>query len=72
MIRQPKGKTMSHYINTLLEVADIANIYELMPDELLITLTLATRTDYALKQELINLDTKSMKEVQDEVNKWET
>ena len=45
MMRQPKGKTMSHYINTLLEAATIANFYELMPDKLLITLTLATRTD---------------------------
>ena len=72
MIRQPKGKTMSHYINTLLEVADIANIYELTPDKLLITLTLATCTDDALKQELIKLGATSMKEVQDEVNKWET
>ena len=31
MMRQPKGKTMSHYINTLLEVADIANSYKLTP-----------------------------------------
>ena len=70
-MRQPKGKTVSHYINTLLEVADIANIYELIPDELLITLTLTTCTDNMLKQELIKLDATSMKEVQDEVNKWE-
>ena len=33
MMRQPKGKTMSHYIYTLLEAADIANIYELTPNE---------------------------------------
>ena len=39
MMRQPKDKTMSHYINTLLEAAEITNIYELMPDELPITLT---------------------------------
>ena len=39
MIPQPKGKTMLVYISTLLEAADIANIYELTPDELLITLT---------------------------------
>ena len=45
MMRQPKGKMMSHYISTLLEAADIANIYTLTPDELLITLTLATCTD---------------------------
>ena len=51
MMRQPKGKTMSFYINTLLEAADIANIYELTPDKLLITLTLAVCTDNALKQD---------------------
>ena len=62
---------MSHYINTLLEVANVANIYELTSNALLITLTLATCTDDALKQELIRLDATSMKEVQDEVNKWE-
>ena len=45
MMRQPKGKTMSYYINTLLEAADIADIYELTPDKLLIMLTLATCTD---------------------------
>ena len=72
MMQQPKGKTMSHYISMLLEAADIANIYELMPDKLLITLTLATCTDDALRQELIKLDATSMKELQDEVNKWET
>ena len=63
---------MSHYINTLLKAADIANIYELTPDKLLITHTLATCTDDALKQELIKLKADSMKEIQDEVNKWET
>ena len=72
MMRQPKSKSMSHYINTLLEAAEIANIYELTPDKLLIILTLATCTDDALKQELIKLEANSMKEVQDEVNKWET
>ena len=44
---------MSHFINTLLEAADIANIYKLTPDKLLITLTLATCTDDTLKQGLI-------------------
>ena len=39
MMQQPKGKTMSFYINPLLEAADIANNYELTPDKLLITLT---------------------------------
>ena len=67
MIRQPKGKTMSHYINTLLEAAAIANIYKLTPDEPLITLAVTTCTDDAL----IKLDATSMKEVQDEFNKWE-
>ena len=71
-MRQPKGKTMSDYINTLVEAADIADIYELTPNELLITLTFATFTDDGLKQELINLDATSTKEVQDKVNKWET
>ena len=63
---------MSHYISTLLEAADIANIYMLTPDELLITLTLATCTDDALKQELIKIEADTMKEIQDEVNKRET
>ena len=72
MMRQPKSKSMSQYINTLLEAAEIANIYELTPDKLLITLTLSTCTDDAPKQELIKLEATSMKEVQDEVNKWET
>ena len=63
---------MPFYINTLLEAADIANIYELTPDELFITLTLVTCTDDAHKQELIKLDATSMQQVQDEVNKWET
>ena len=54
-MRQPKGKTMSYYIKTLLEVADIANIYQLSLDKLLITLTLATRTDNRLKHKLIML-----------------
>ena len=39
MMPQPKGKIMLFYINTPLKAADIANIYELTPDELLITLT---------------------------------
>ena len=55
-----------------MEAADIANIYELTPDELLITLTLANCTDDALKQELIKHEANSMKEIQDKVNKWET
>ena len=42
MMQQLKGKTMSFYINALLEAADIADIYQLTPDKLLITLTLAT------------------------------
>ena len=69
MMRQPKGKTMLFNINTLLEAADIANIYELPPDKLLNALMLATCTDDALKQELIKLDATSMQQVQDEVNK---
>ena len=72
MMRQPKGTTMLFYINTLLEAADIVNIYNLTPDELLITLTLATCTDDALKQELIKLDATLMQQVQDTVNMWET
>ena len=72
MMRQPKKKTMSHYINTLLEATDIANVYDLTPNELLITLTPATCTDDALQQELIKLEATYMKEVQDKVNKWET
>ena len=72
MMRQPKGKTMSHYISTLLVAADIANINTLTPDKLLITLTLATCTDNALKQEWIKLEAGTMKETQDEVNMWET
>ena len=63
---------MLYNIDTLLEAVDIADIYKLTPDELLITLTLATSTDNALKQELIKLDAISMQELQDEVNKWET
>ena len=63
---------MLYYINTLLEAADIANIYQLTLDELLIRLTLATCTDDALKQELIKLEATSMQEVQDGANKWET
>ena len=63
---------MSYYINTLLEAADIANIYQLTLDELLFTLTLATCTDDTLKQELIKLEATSMQQVQDEVNKYET
>ena len=43
-----------------------------MPDELLITLTLVTCKNNALKQELIKLDATSMQQVQDEVIKWET
>ena len=72
MMQQPKRKTMSFYINTLLEAADIADIYQLTPDKLLITLTLATCTDDALKQELIAVDATSMQEIQDKVDKWET
>ena len=63
---------MSYYINTLLEAANIADIYQLTPDKLLITLTLATCTDDALKQELIKLEATSMQDIQEEVNKWET
>ena len=63
---------LQYYINTLLEAADIANIYQLTLDELLFTLTLATCTDDTLKQELIKLEATSMQQVQDEVNKYET
>ena len=49
MIRHPKGQKISYYINTLLEAAEIADIYQLTPDELPITLTLATCTDNTLK-----------------------
>ena len=54
---------MSFHINNLLEAADIAKIYKLKPDELLITLTLATCMDDILKQELIKLDATSMQQV---------
>ena len=48
------------YINTLLDAAVIANIYQLTPDELLIILMLATCTDDMLKQELVKLEATSM------------
>ena len=63
MMQQHKGKTMSFHINNLLEAADIAKIYKLKPDELLITLTLATCMDDILKQDLIKLDATSMQQV---------
>lgn len=76
MMRQPyKGKTMSYYLNTLQEAADIVDIYQLTLYKLLITLTLANCLDEALKQELIihhQARTLSMQEIQEEVNKWET
>ena len=56
MMRQPKGKPMSIYINKLLEAADFADIYQLTMDKILITLTLATCKDDNMKQELIKLD----------------
>ena len=70
MMRQPKGKPISIYINTLLEAADFADIYQLATDKILITLTLATCKDDALKQELIKLDSTLMQRIQDEVSTW--
>ena len=56
---------MSFYIYTVLEATNIAEIYRLTSDKLLITLTLTTCTDDALKQELIKLEATSMQEIQD-------
>ena len=66
MMQQPNWKMMSYYNNTLLKAANIADIYQLTPDELLISFTLATCTDDVLKQELIKLDGTSMHEIQDQ------
>ena len=64
MMRQPKGKMVSYYINILLEAANITDIYQLTPDQ--------PHARMTLKQELIKLEATSMQEIQEEVNKWET
>ena len=63
---------MSTFINTLLAHAEMSGIYNMSPEELMITLSLAACTDEPLRKELIKARSGTMTELRQAVNRYET
>ena len=71
-MKQPRGKSMSSFYNSLLDAADTANIYTMTTAELIITLTIAACTDDLLRRELVKAKIKDLGILRDEINAFET
>ena len=71
-MRQPKGKSMSTFYNSLLDAADTANIYTMSTAELIITLSIAACTDDLLRRELVKAKITDLGVLRDEIHAYET
>ena len=71
-MRQPKGKSMSTFYNSLLDAADTANIYTMTTAELIITLSIAACTDDLLRRELVKAKITDLGVLRDEIHAFET
>ena len=71
-MKQPRGKPMSTFLNTMLDAADMANIYTMSTDELMITLAIAACTDENLRRDLIKARVTTIGQLKHEVNLLES
>ena len=63
---------MSTFLNTMLDAADMANIYTMTTDELMITLAIAACTDESLRRDLIKARVNTVGQLKHEVNLLES
>ena len=67
-MKQLRGKPMSAFLNAMLDAADMANIYTMTTDELMITLSFAACTDESLRKDLIKARVTTIAQLKQEVN----